>query len=67
MLSSVLRSASLVSGELMKLIEDLSERVDSHDLLIGELVEAIRQLASSPPRERSRLIGFTADLDADLK
>ncbi len=60
-----LRRASLVSGELMKLIEDLSERVDSHDVVIGELVEAIRQLAASPPRDRSRPIGFTADLDAD--
>jgi hypothetical protein len=37
-----LRRASLVSGELMKPIEDLSERVESHDLVIGELVEAIR-------------------------
>ena len=60
-----LRRASLVSGELMKLIEDLSERIDSHDVVISELVQAIRQLASSPPRERSRPIGFTADLDAD--
>jgi hypothetical protein len=59
-----LRRASLVSGELMKLIEDLSERVSSHDVVIGELVEAIRQLAASPPQERSRPIGFTADLDA---
>jgi ORF6N domain len=62
-----LRRASLVSGELMKLIEDLSERVDSHDSFIGELVEAIRQLAAPQPRERSRPIGFTADLDADAK
>jgi hypothetical protein len=57
-----LRRASLISSELMKLIEDLSERVDSHDLVIGELVESIRQLAEFPPRERSRPIGFTADL-----
>lgn len=61
-----LRRASLVSGELMKLIEDLSKRVESHDLVIGELVEAIRQLAASPPKERTRPIGFTADLDADV-
>ena len=60
-----LRRASLVSGELMKLIEDLSERVDSHDAVIGELVEAIHQLAVSPPRERSRPIGVTVDLEAD--
>lgn len=57
-----LRRASLISSELMKLIEDLSERVDSHDMVIGDLVESIRQLAEVPPRERSRPIGFTADL-----
>ncbi len=62
-----LRRASLISGELMKLIEDLSERVDCHDQVIGNLVEAIRQLAESPARERSRPIGFTVDLDADRK
>jgi hypothetical protein len=62
-----LRRASLLSGDLMKLIEDLSERVDSHDVVIGDLVEAIRQLATSPPGVRSRPIGFTADLDADMK
>lgn len=60
-----LRRASLVSGELMKLIEDLSERVDSHDVAISELVDAIRQLTVSPSGRRSRPIGFTADLDAD--
>jgi len=58
-----LRRASLMSSELMKLIEDLSERIDSHDQVIGGLVEAIRELAECPPRERSRPIGFTADLD----
>lgn len=62
-----LRRASLVSRELMKLVDDLSERVDSHDQAIGDLVEAIRQLATDPPRERSRPIGFTADLDANTE
>jgi hypothetical protein len=62
-----LRRASLLNGELMKVIEDLSERVDSHDAVIGDLVEAIRQLAASPAGGRSRPIGFTADLDADAK
>ena len=62
-----LRRASLISAELMKLIEDLSERVNSHDQAIGDLVEAIRQLAESPAKERSRPIGFTVDLDADLR
>jgi len=48
-----LRRASLVSGELMKLIEDLSERVDSHDAVIGELVEAFISWPS-PRRENGR-------------
>lgn len=60
-----LRRASLLSAEIMKLVEDLSNRVDSHDRVIGDIVESIRQLASLPPKERSRPIGFTADLDAD--
>jgi hypothetical protein len=49
----------------MKLVEDLSDRVDSHDQVIGDIVESIRQLAVLPPRERSRPIGFTADLEAN--
>jgi ORF6N domain len=60
-----LRRASLLSTEIMKLVEDLSNRVDSHDQVIGDIVESIRQLAVLPPRERSRPIGFTADLEAD--
>ena len=62
-----LRRASLMSGELMKLIEDLSEQVNSHDLVIGELAEAIYQLSAVPQGKRSRPIGFTVDLDASLK
>lgn len=60
-----LRRASLLSTEIMKLVEDLSERVDAHDQVIGDIVESIRQLAALPPRERSRPIGFTADLETD--
>jgi hypothetical protein len=58
-----LRQAALFSQELMSLIEDLSMRVNSHDIAIGELVESIRQLAESPPEARTRRIGFTADLE----
>ncbi|MCC6630626.1 MAG: ORF6N domain-containing protein [Gammaproteobacteria bacterium] len=60
-----LRRASLLSDEIMRIVEDLSNRVDSHDQVIGDIVESIRQLAALPPRERSRPIGFTADLDSD--
>jgi len=31
----------------------------------GDIVESIRRQAALPPRERSRPIGFTADLDSD--
>lgn len=58
-----LRRASLVSRELMKLVEDLSMRVDTHDRAIGDLVKSIRQLVASPPSPKARPIGFTADLD----
>jgi ORF6N domain len=60
-----LRRASVLSAEIMKLVEDLSERVDSHEQVIGDIVESIRQLAALPPRERSRPIGFTADLESE--
>ena len=56
-----LRRAALVSRELMKLIEELSTRVDSHDSIIVELAEAIRQLTASPHEARTLPIGFTAD------
>jgi hypothetical protein len=57
-----LRRAAIVSQKLMSLIEDLSARVDSHDAVISELVESIRQLVAAPARGRSRPIGFTADV-----
>ncbi len=57
-----LRRAAVISGEVMKLIEDLASRVDSHDTAIEQLVEAIQALASSPPASPSRPIGFTADI-----
>jgi hypothetical protein len=60
-----LRRASLANTDLVKLIEDLSVRVDSHDGVISDLVAAIRRLASAPQEERSRPIGFTADLEGE--
>lgn len=60
-----LRRAAVVSEKLMSLIEDLSARVDTHDLVISDLVESIRQLVESPAKGRSRPIGFTADVEND--
>ena len=57
-----LRRAALFSRELMKRMEDLSKRVNSHDNVLGELIESIRRLMHSPPNKPSRPIGFAADL-----
>jgi hypothetical protein len=57
-----LRRAAAISAEVLKLIEDLASRVDSHDGAIAQLVEAIQALADSPPASPSRPIGFTADV-----
>jgi hypothetical protein len=58
-----LRRAAVVSRQLMALIEDLSSRVDTHDVAITELVESIRELVTTPGKGRSRPIGFTADIE----
>jgi len=60
-----LRRAAIVSRQLMALIEDLSRRVDTHDVAITELVESIRELVTTPGKERSRPIGFTADIEPE--
>ena len=58
-----LRRAAMVSSQLMSLVEDLSKRVDTHDAVICDIVESIRQLVEPPAQGRTRPIGFTADLE----
>jgi hypothetical protein len=58
-----LRRAAVVSEKLMSLIAELSTRVDTHDAVIADLVESIRQIVEGPPKGRSRPIGFTADVE----
>ena len=58
-----LRSAAMVSGQLIGLIEDLSKRVDVHDRVIVDIVESIRQLVEAPTSKPSRPSGFTADVE----
>jgi hypothetical protein len=58
-----LRRAAMVSTQLMALVEDLSKRVDSHDAVISDIVESIRQIVEPPAQGRSRPIGFTVDLE----
>ena len=58
-----LRSAAIVSAQVMALVEDLSRRVDAHDSVIADIVESIRQMVLAPATGISRPIGFTADLE----
>jgi len=58
-----LRRAALISTQLMSLVEDLSKRVDTHDAVISDIVESIRQIVEPPASGRARPIGFTADLE----
>lgn len=60
-----LRRAALVSEQVMALVEDLSKRVEVHDVVITDIVESIRQIVEGPGASQSRPIGFTADLELD--
>ncbi len=60
-----LRRASLVSSQIMALVEDLSKRVDVHDAVITDIVESIRRMVETPGTGRSRPIGFTADIEPE--
>lgn len=57
-----MRRAAVVSREVLKLIEDLSTRVDAHDGAIADIVAAIHQLVNAPATGEPRPIGFTADI-----
>lgn len=60
-----LRRAALVSQQVLRLVEELSGRVDAHDKALVAIVEQIRMLASAPPPRKSRPIGFTVDVDGE--
>jgi len=60
-----LRQAGIVSSKVMALVEDLSNRVDTHDAVIADIVESIRQMVQTPAAGVSRPIGFTADLEPE--
>ena len=57
-----LRRASVMSGQVLTLVDDLSKRVDAHDAAISDIVDAIRRIVASPTKE-GRPIGFTADIE----
>lgn len=57
-----LRRASMVSAEVVRLVDALAKRVDAHDAVIAELVLAIRRLVA-PPTAASRPVGFTAKIE----
>lgn len=58
-----LRRAATVSSQVLSLVEDLSKRVDSHDAVISDIVESIRQLVEPPAHGRTRPIGFTVGFE----
>jgi hypothetical protein len=55
-----LRRASVVSQQLMNVVNELAKRVDIHDSAIKNLIEAISRLVAAPPGKK-RPIGFTAE------
>jgi hypothetical protein len=54
-----LRRAAIICSELMKLVDDLSVKFESHDQAISELVAAIRQMMEAPAEPERRKIGST--------
>lgn len=52
-----LRRATVVSAQVTKLVDELAQRVDSHDAAIKALIESIHRLVNSEPPKR-RPIGF---------
>lgn len=55
-----LRRAAVISGELVKAIDDLSTKVATHDQAIKKLVASIRLMMEAPPEPPRREIGFTS-------
>jgi len=56
-----LRRASVVSQQLINVVNELAKRVDTHDSAIKSLIETISRLVAAPLGKK-RPIGFTADL-----
>jgi hypothetical protein len=61
-----LRRASVVSQQLMSVVNELSKRVDIHDSAIKDLIETISRLVAAPPGKK-RPIGFTAEWSEERK
>jgi hypothetical protein len=55
-----LREILSTHKELAHKLEELERKVGTHDQVIVDLVEAIRQLLE-PPAEKRKQIGFTTD------
>ncbi|MGH8703727.1 MAG: hypothetical protein ACREVR_21455 [Burkholderiales bacterium] len=53
-----LREALSANRALAKKLDELEQRLDTHDQAIGELMRAIRELTASPEPARKRRIGF---------
>ena len=62
-IKTFLRLRELVSArkELACKLKELEDRITRHDMEIGNIFEAIRQLLTPPPAEPKRRIGFLAE------
>jgi hypothetical protein len=61
-----LRRASVVSQQLINVVNELAKRVDIHDSAIKDLIETISRLVAAPTGKK-RPIGFTAEWRGDPK
>lgn len=53
-----MRRASVISQQLMGVVAELAQRVDSHDAAIKNLVETIRRMVEPGTAPTKRPIGF---------
>lgn len=53
-----LREAVSTNRALAKKLDELEQRLDTHDRAIGEIVRAIRELTASPEPAKKQRIGF---------
>jgi hypothetical protein len=61
-----LRELLSTHRDLAAKLDELERKLSTHDRTIAELIQAIRQLTAAPA-QRSRPIGFMADLDKEIR
>jgi hypothetical protein len=61
-----LRELLSTHRDLAAKLDELERKLSTHDRTIAEHIQAIRQLTAAPA-QRSRPIGFMADLDKEIR